>query len=72
MSVKGVALAVLLMLSACRSVEGPAVTASAGPSAKRGALSALRPLDELHAAEFRQAFEDAKDRNRYIVALSPT
>ena len=37
-----------------------------------GALPALRPLDEAHAAEFVQAFDEAKDRPRYVVALSPT
>jgi hypothetical protein len=37
-----------------------------------GALPALRPLDAVHAAEFVQAFDEAKDRPRYVVALSPT
>jgi hypothetical protein len=35
-------------------------------------LPALRALDEAHAAEFVQAFDEAKDRPRYVVALSPT
>lgn len=34
--------------------------------------STLNPLDDAHASEFRRAFEDAKDRGRYVVALSPT
>jgi len=71
MSVRIVALAFLL-LTACRSVEDSAGTAPAGPSARRSAFSTLRPLDDQHAAEFRQVFDEAKDRNRYVVALSPT
>jgi len=47
--------------------------ASATPAATHGAaLPALRPLDEAHAAEFREAFDESSDQARYIVSLSPT
>jgi hypothetical protein len=36
------------------------------------ALSELLPLDDAHAADLRRAFDEAKDRPRYVVALSPT
>ena len=63
----GLALAVLLVISACHSVE------RASPTVSAGALQAgLRPLDERHAEEFRRAFDEAMDRPRYVVALSPT
>ena len=61
------ALLALLALSTCQSVERASTTASGG--SRQGAL---RPLDEQHAEEFRRAFDEAKDRPRYIVALSPT
>ena len=59
-----VALGVLLLLAITVGCERDA----SGP----GALPALRPLDAEHATEFVQAFDEAKDRPRYVVALSPT
>ncbi len=32
----------------------------------------LRPLDAEHAADLRRLFDEARDRPRYIAALSPT
>ena len=58
-SLKRLVPGLLLALAACRSV----------PVAS---LPALHPLDEAHAAEFRQAFDAAGSQARYIVALSPT
>lgn len=55
---------------------GVAVFAIAVPagcvSAPVATLPALQPLDEQHAAEFRQAFDGAATQPRYVVALSPT
>jgi hypothetical protein len=50
---------ILLVLAGC--VSTPVATPPA-----------LHPLDEQHAAEFRQAFDGAATQPRYIVALSPT
>ena len=61
------ALAALAVLSACQSVERASTTASG-----EYGQAALRTLDEGHAEEFRRAFDEAKDRPRYVVALSPT
>ena len=69
---KGIVLAMLLVLSACRSGERPTVAPDAEVEAHLGARWELRPLDEAHAGEFRRAFDDARDHRRYVVALSPT
>jgi hypothetical protein len=71
--VRQVVLGLLLGLTACRSLDGPATPPVGEGAAGRGtALSALPLLDERHAARFREAFDGARDRNRYVVALSPT
>lgn len=41
-------------------------------TAGRTAIPALHRLDARHATEFQRAFEQAVDRPRYVVALSPT
>ncbi len=69
---RGVVLAALLALSACRSIERTAVAADAGPGARASAHATLHLLDDAHAGEFRAAFEQSMDRPRYVVALSPT
>jgi len=53
-------------------VLGACLTLPACGPAARTALPALHRPDERHAPEFRRAFEDAVDRPRYVVALSPT
>ena len=65
----------LLILTACSiqnrdDVLGAPTGGTAGQST--AALSPLRPLDEGSSADFAKAFDDAKDRTRIIVALSPT
>jgi hypothetical protein len=69
----------LLVLAGCRSADAPrgapppaAHADAAAAGAPAAALPALRPLDDAHASEFRRAFDEATDRPRYIVALSPT
>lgn len=57
-----------LALVLCGVLHGGCIRSSSGP----GALPALRSLDEAHASEFRQTFDEAKDQPRYVVALSPT
>lgn len=69
---KGIVLAMLLVLSACRSSERPTVAPDAVVDAHGGARSELRPLDEAHAGEFRRAFDESREHRRYVVALSPT
>ena len=66
-----VALGLVLALTACHSIDGPANPA---PAAVRAWTASPAPqlLDEPHADRFRAAFNDARDRNRYVVALSPT
>jgi hypothetical protein len=56
-------------LEACHADDRrpPATAVSAATHARP-----LRSLDEAHAAELRRLFDEAKDRPRYIVALSPT
>jgi len=54
----------IALLSAACTVQAPTAPASS--------LSPLHQLDEASSAEFRRAFDDAKDRTRFIVALSPT
>jgi len=74
------ALSILATLAlAVAGASGPAAAGTAALAAPAAALSApaatlpaLRPLDDRHAAELRQAFDEAKDRARYVVALSPT
>jgi hypothetical protein len=66
------ALVLLLAPTACRSVEQRPATQPNDVASKERGLSPLRPLDEAHAAELRRAFDEAKDRPRYIMALSPT
>ncbi|HKA87844.1 MAG TPA: hypothetical protein VKE22_09275 [Haliangiales bacterium] len=62
--VRRLALAVVLAsLAACRAAVAPA-PAPARPQ--------LRPLGEATAADFRRAFEDAADRPRLVLGLSPT
>lgn len=56
----------MVALAGCRATGGPVTS----PHGDAGA--ALRRLDDAHAAEFRQAFDDHKDRTRYVAALSPT
>lgn len=63
---RAIALAVGLLLA------GAAVAGCAREPAGSAALPALRPLDEAGSAQFRQAFDEAADRPRYVVALSPT
>lgn len=58
-SLKRLVPGLLLALAACRSMQVVS-------------LPALHPLDEWHAAEFRQVFDAAGDQARCIVALSPT
>jgi len=53
-------------------VLGALLSLPACAPAGRTALPALHRLDERHAPEFRRAFEDAVERPRYVVALSPT
>jgi hypothetical protein len=64
-----VGLVVLLSAVACATPRKTAVDRRE-PAAP--AQSQLLPLDDAHAAELRRAFDEAKDRPRYIVALSPT
>jgi len=64
---------VLAFLPACHSVERrDAATPALLSGTPESALPALHPLDENHAADFRRAFEEGRDRDRYVVALSPT
>lgn len=56
------ALALLLALTA----------ACGGDTSVDTTLPPPRPLDESHAAEFVQAFNEAQALPRYVVALSPT
>ena len=56
-------LALSLVLLAVVACQSPAPSPAPPP---------LRVLDAAHAAEFRAAFDDAKDRPRFVVALSPT
>jgi len=64
-------LGLLSILSACRTA-GPTVGTAAEERATTQARGRLQPLDEQHAADFRAAFDAAKDHDRYVVALSPT
>ena len=68
----GAVLMLFVGLAACRSGGGPASATPPGQGGQSGGAALLRPLDETHAAEFRQVFDEAIDRDRYIVALSPT
>ncbi|MCI0407821.1 MAG: hypothetical protein L0191_04520 [Acidobacteria bacterium] len=61
-----IALAALVLANA--ACAGQAPTAPAGSPS----LSPLHSLDKAGSAEFRRAFDDGKDRTRFIVALSPT
>jgi hypothetical protein len=36
------------------------------------ATRGLHPLDAAHGADFRRAFDEARDHERFVVALSPT
>jgi len=70
---KRVALALLVALAACRSIDRAApTTPAAGDAAPGRARPALHLLDDRHAAAFRQTFDDARDRARYVAAFSPT
>ena len=64
-----------MLLAAC-SVQAPAVGSDArNPvpvDSATAPLAALRTLDETSATAFRAEFDAAKDRTRFIVALSPT
>ena len=62
-----IALAALVLADA--ACAGQAPTAPAGSP---NSLSPLHSLDKASSAEFRRAFDDGKDRTRFIVALSPT
>jgi hypothetical protein len=55
----------LLAAAACH-------TGAPAPAARATPTAAPRLLDEAHAAALRRAFDEARDRPRYIVALSPT
>ncbi len=58
-------------LAACRN-GGPETDSAAEAQSGRPGRGRLQPLDEQHAAAFRAAFDDSKDHDRYVVALSPT
>ena len=64
-----VAVGFLLVLAACRPAPGGVGPAGTGAEIR---ASNPRPLDDAHAGEFRRAFDEASDRARYVVALSPT
>ena len=66
----GVALAGILLLVACTTLQH-SENASAR-STGHAPLAELKLLDDRHSSEFRQAFDDARDQPRYVVALSPT
>jgi hypothetical protein len=61
-----VALAILHAGCGGQSLEPASQKASAD------SLSTLHPLDKATSAEFRRAFDEGKNRTRFIVALSPT
>jgi len=60
-----------LLLLAALWVAATAAGCASDASRAR-ALPAIQTLDEAGSARFRQAFDEATDRPRYIVALSPT
>jgi hypothetical protein len=66
-----VTLGLVLALTSCHSIDGPA-TPPPDTVQPWTASSAPQLLDDHHADQFRAAFNDARDRNRYVVALSPT
>ena len=64
-----------ILLAAC-SVQAPAGRREARnpvpADSATAPLASLRTLDETSSASFRAEFYAAKDRTRFIVALSPT
>jgi hypothetical protein len=70
------AIAALVLINAACSGQAPTTSGdSAKPTqekASAGSLGPLHPLDEASSAKLRSAFDEAKDRTRFIVALSPT
>ncbi len=63
----------LALLPACGATEQPPETIAVRPAeGLEPAAPVLHPLDEGHAADLRRAFDEAGDRARYVVALSPT
>lgn len=58
----------IALLLACHATDRRTST----PAVSAAEARPLLPLDEAHSAEFRRLFDEAKDRPRYIVALSPT
>ena len=64
-----------LLVTGCAAHQSPPSEDPAQPktrASRSGNLPALRPLGEATAFEFRDAFDEAKGKTRFIVALSPT
>ena len=69
---------VALLLCVLASLPADSLSFAAEPASPSGSIwetaatSRLRTLGAEHATEFRQAFDEAKAYDRYVVALSPT